>query len=58
MTATKQIDQPTALSLLHALKLALRYLEHPNVQAMPFARSAKSVAEHVVRPAIAKAEGQ
>ena len=45
-----------APDMLAALQLALRYLEHPDVQAMPFALPA-SVPAGRVRAAIAKAEG-
>jgi hypothetical protein len=44
--------------LLEVLSLAVRYLEHPDVQAISFARPAASIAE-LIRSAIAKAtEGE
>ena len=45
-----------APELLAALQLALRYLEHPDVQAIPFALHASVPAERA-RRAIAKAKG-
>ena len=44
--------------LLEALTLAARYLEHPDVQAIPFARPATSIVE-LIRSVISKAtEGE
>lgn len=46
-----------APELLEALRLALRYLDHPEVQAIPFALPATAAIERA-RAAIAKAEGK
>ena len=46
-----------APELLARLNLAVRYLEHPDVQAIPFAAPAGGCAE-LCRAAIAKATGQ
>ncbi len=43
--------------LLGALMVAVQYLEHPDVQAMPFALPASGAAKRA-RKAIAKAEGR
>ena len=40
---------PSKEELTRVLVLALRYLEHPDVQAIPFARSAQSVADAIRR---------
>ena len=43
--------------LVAELKLALRYLEHPDVQAIPFAMRASTVADRIHRT-LAKLEGE
>jgi len=43
--------------MLEALKLAKRYLEHPDVQAIPFALNASVPLSRIVN-VIAKAEGE
>lgn len=45
----------TRREVLEVLRLAVRYLEHPDVQAMPFAAPVQTVVERA-REAIRKAE--
>ena len=44
---TQAAEAVTAAQLTHALKMALPYLEHPDVNAIPFCGSPRAVAEHI-----------
>jgi len=57
LTSEYAILFAAAPELLARLNLAVRYLEHPDVQAIPFAAPAGGCAE-LCRAAIAKATGQ
>ena len=56
IVALEQRKLDTWDDLLEALKLAVRYLEHPDVQRIPFALHASAPLERA-RAAIEKAEG-